>query len=114
MALWSLGTVPIIVSAEDHKPETRLSEHIVLDGTQSIIHRFGYGSGVLALTAYILGDDGQYTTLEGYYHNQTLVALTSDQGAQGNFRVWSLTRKRVLDTRRNKPVYQLSIELKKN
>ncbi len=112
MALWSLGNTPLIVSGEDLKPDTRLSEHIVLDGEESIIHRFGFGSGILSLTAWILGDNGEYQDLEDAYHEQTILALTSDQGSIGNFRIWSLQRKRVLDIKRSKPVYQLSIELK--
>lgn len=113
MALWSLGSTPLIVSELNKKPDARLSEHIVLDGTESIIHRFGYGSGVLSLTAWILGDSGQYATLESGYHSQAIMALTSDQGSIGTFRIWSLDCKRILDTSRTLPVYQVAIELKR-
>lgn len=112
MPLWALGDVPLIVSSEEVKPDTRLSEHIVLDGTQSIIHRFGYGNGVRSLTAWILGDTGQYETLQSYYHQQNIVTLSGDLGTIGSYRIWSLQRKRVLDVRRTDPVYQLTLELK--
>jgi hypothetical protein len=112
MALWKLGNTPLIVTSDDDKPDTRLSEHIVLDGTESIIHRFGYGSGLRTLTAYILGDNGEYETLVSGYHSQENLSLISDQGSEGDHIIWSVSRKRILDTKRTKPVYQVNLELK--
>jgi hypothetical protein len=112
--LWSLGGVDIIVSGDDDKPDTRLSEHVVLDGTESIIHRFGYGSGLRTLTTYILGDTGEYDTLVSGYHNQTPMILFSDQGTEAIYTIWSISRKRLLDTKRTNPSYQVNLELKWN
>jgi len=109
---WSLGGVKVAFSSDDEKPETRLSEHIVLDGTESIIHRFGYGSGLRTLTGHILGDNGEYATLVSGYHLQTQLSLVSDQGTEGNYTIWSISRKRVQDIKRVKPVYQVTVELK--
>jgi hypothetical protein len=111
--IWKLGTVSIIVSGEDDKPDTKLSEHVVLDGVESIIHNFGYGSGIRTLSAYILGNTGEYESLVNYYHTQDIIRLVTDQGNDIWCTIWSISRKRLLDTRRTLPSYQLSIELKK-
>ncbi len=109
---WSLGGVPIFVNSDSYKPDTRLSEHIVLDGVESIIHRFGYGNGVRQIAGHLLDNSDDFVTLESGYHNGTLMTLISDQGTEGTYRIWSLNRKRVQDIRRQKPVFFVEMELK--
>ena len=109
---WTIGGYRIIVSEDGGRPETRLSEHIVLDGTESIIHNFGYGSNVRTLTAYLLDNPDDYTNIENAQKNGTTMALVSDQGSEGNYKIWTVTRQRVQDIKRTKPVWKLALELK--
>ncbi len=112
--MWTLGGIRIIVQKDDEHPEVRLSEHVVLDGQESIIHNFGYGSDTRTLSAHLLasGTDYRYNTLKAAFQNGTTMALVSDMGAQGNYKIWNLTRTRIYDISRPWPVYQIGLELK--
>lgn len=109
---WSIGGVPLFVNADSYKPETRLSEHIILDGDESIIHRFGYGNGVRQITGHLLDNPDDFATLESGYHNGTTMTLVSDQGTEGDYIIWTLNRKRIKDIKRTKPVWFVELELK--
>ena len=103
----------IVVNSDTEKPETRLSEHICLDGTDSIIHNFGYGSGTRALSGIMLDNGNEFPILVLGYHLGTQYTLTSDQGSEGTYRIWSISKKRVQDIKRTTPVLQIDLELKK-
>jgi hypothetical protein len=104
--------IRFIVNSDSEKPETRLSEHIVLDGTESIIHNFGYGSGTRTLGGHLLDNGSEYPLLVSGYHAGTLYSLNSDQGVEGTYRIWSLSKKRIQDVKRSTPVLQIEMELK--
>ena len=114
--LWNLTTgstvIPYAVKEDSERPDTKLSEHIVLDGTESIIHNFGYGSGTRSLSGILLDNGSDYTVLVSGYHNGTVFTLNSDQGSEGTYVIWTINKKRLQDISRTTPVLQVDLELK--
>lgn len=108
---WSLASGVIIVSDDQSKPDSFLSEHKVLDATSTLLHYFGYGSNKRNLKAYLLNNPEHYNNLQTYYRTGMVATLTSDQGTEGNYYITQLNRTRVRDISRTKPVWLLSIEL---
>lgn len=108
---WTLAGKTIIVSDDGSKPESFISEHKVLDATNTILHYFGYGSNKRTLKAYLLNNPDDYSALQEYYRRGLSATLTSDQGTEGSYYITQLSRSRVRDIRRVKPVWLLSIEL---
>lgn len=110
--MWTLGGYRIIVNGDTRKPEPKISEHFVLDGTQSIFHYFGYGSPTRTLTGTMLDNPDDLSPLEALCNTATPSALISDQGAEGDYLIMSIVSQRVMDIKRTKPVWRFTIELK--
>lgn len=100
------------VRDDTERPDTKLSEHFVLDGTDSIIHNFGFGAGLRALSGVLLDNGNEYSLLVSGYHYGTIYTLYSDQGSEGDYRIWTLNKKRLQDLSRTTPVLQVDMELK--
>ncbi len=113
MSNWTLGGYRIIVNGDTQKPEPKVSEHFVLDGTQSVFHYFGYGSPSRTLTGHLLDNPDDLASLVDLCNNMTPAALVSDQGSEGNYLIISISSQRIQDIKRVKPVWRFTMELKK-
>lgn len=89
-SIWKLGTADIYVSEYGAEGDVKLSKHTVLDATgTSVLHYFGSGAEEVSLEALVF-TEATKTTLESYRDNGTSVALTSDLGAEGNYKISSM------------------------
>lgn len=104
--------IDLKVKEDSERPDTKLSEHVVLDGTGSIIHNFGYGAGVRSISAVMLDNGDEYPLLVSGYHNGITYQLVSDQGPEGYYNIWTINKKRLQDISRTTPVLQVDLELK--
>jgi len=111
--MWTLGGYRVIVNGDSGKPEPKISEHFVLDGTESVYHYFGYGSPTRTLTGHLLDNPDDLPSLVALCNTATPSALVSDQGAEGDYIITSIAHQRIVDIKRVKPVWRLTIELKK-
>lgn len=111
--MWTFGGYRIIVNGDSGKPEPKTSEHFVLDGTESVIHYFGYGSPTRTLTGHLLNNPDDLANLIALNNLATPSALVSDQGSEGNWILMTLQYQRVVDIKRQKPVWRFTMELKK-
>lgn len=112
--LWSFAGINIIVDGDNGKPQPKVSEHFVLDGTESVYHYFGYGSDVRTLTGHIMDNplSSALEDLKDYCKLQTAGALVSDQGSEGSWYIESMDYSRVRDTSRTTPVWKFTLNLK--
>jgi hypothetical protein len=113
--LWSFAGIDIIVDSDAGKPQVKMSEHFVLDGTESVFHYFGYGSDTRTIGGHIM-DNPSSSALEDladYCKLGTAGALVSDQGSEGNWFIESFEYSRVRDISRTKPVWKFTMNLKK-
>ena len=113
MTLWTLGGYNFVVNGDGGKPEPKVSEHFVLDGTESVYHYFGYGSPSRTLTGHLLNNPDDKGNFDGLCEGAIPAALVSDQGSEGDYIVMGITWQRVPDIKRTKPVWRFTMELKK-
>lgn len=110
MSHW-LGGKRIIVTSDSAKPEVRQSEHIVLDGDNSIYHHFGYGGDKRTIKAYLL-DNWQDLPVIRHYHRVGSSIYFSDAWGKNNlYKIWEMSWDTIFDTSRNHPVYLLTMTL---
>jgi len=110
--LWSFSGVDIIIDGDAGKPQVKMSEHFILDGTESIFHYFGYGSDTRTLTGHILDTPTNLDLLKGYCRTGASGVLISDQGVEGNYFIESIEYNRVRDISRTTPVWKFTMNLK--
>jgi hypothetical protein len=111
---WTLGGVTINVDRDSQTVESNYAIQDVLDATASITSWFGSPSDKRTLDFTLsLSDSGAtgLTTLKAAAKADANVALTSDQGAEGNYRILRLTPERVQATNKALPVYKCSVDL---
>jgi hypothetical protein len=110
--MWTLGGYRIIVNGDSGKPEPKVSEHFVLDGTESVFHYFGYGSPSRTLTGHLLDNPDDLDDLVTLCNTATPSTLVTDQGSEGDWIIMSIQYQRIVDIKRQKPVWRLTLELK--
>jgi hypothetical protein len=111
--MWTFAGYRIIVDGDQGRPDPHIGIHDVLDGTESVIHYFGFGSPTRTLSAWLLDNPNDIEDLEDYCEFATPGELVSDQGSEGNWIITSISKQRIRDIKRVKPVWKLTIELKR-
>lgn len=108
---WDIDGRKFIVSTDSSEPNANLSQHDVIDSTVTVVHDYGYSSNKRKLQGWFLDNPADYLHLQTSYRTALSVTLTSDQGVEGTYRIMSLKRVRVLDTKRTEPVWRVDVEL---
>jgi|WetSurMetagenome_2_1015567.scaffolds.fasta_scaffold01074_4 hypothetical protein len=112
-SIWKIGGYDIIVNGDGGKPDPKISEHYILDGHESVLHYFGYGSPSRTLTGHLLDTSDDKPDIDALCETATPSTLTSDQGSEGTWVIMSIQWQRVPDIKRTKPVWRFTMELKK-
>jgi len=94
-SIWKLGTVDIYVSGDSSEGDVKLAKHTVLDATgTSVYHYFGSGAEERSLQATIFTETNK-DALIALRDAGTTVALTSDQGSEGNYKIQGISFRRM-------------------
>jgi len=113
---WTLGGVTI------HPPDGGFEDDIeglyarqhVLDATSDTVSFYGGGNAMNPMT-FALDEDANggtgLSTLKTATINGTSVALVSDQGAEGNFKIVSLNARRRMANNKTLPFYDCTAML---
>jgi hypothetical protein len=107
---WTLGSVVIHPGDKQYRRNKTANYAMqdVLDATAEVVSFYGAKSRRSTLNFILFEAENSSTglnTLEGYVGTDADVALASDQGAEGNFRILTLDASRVMDTSRSTPVW---------
>ncbi len=92
-------------------PKVRLGELNILDSTQTVIHKIGVGSYTRTLQ-FVVFDAYKVWLLDNAL--LTTVPLISDQGAEGNVEIKSISADRIQALNYAGPVSRITVELVKN
>lgn len=116
---WSLDSVIIRPGdgGDEHVVEASYAIQSVLDATTNTISWYGAGSDVRNLKFVLFENDNGGTglaALKTKVRTNADVALTSDQGAEGNFRMRNIKAVRIQDHANTLPVYRCTSDLIKS
>lgn len=100
MSNWKIGGIRIIVTDDSSKPEVKMSEHIILDGQESILHYFGYGSDKRTLKAWLLDNPEYLPVIRNWYRNGSGIILSDPFGNSGAYKINELSFNKVQDIKR--------------
>lgn len=108
---WSLAGIYLAVTKDSlDYHEHRYVKHAVLDTLYTDLQWFGSGEIMRDVRGVLLTNE--HDTLVGYigsgYH-----AFVSDQGAEGNYFLASMSATRLTATNYDTPVYRVTVKLKK-
>ncbi len=108
---WTLGAVTIHPGDKAYRRSKTANIAIqdVLDATAEVVSFYGAKSRRTTLSFVVFGSENSgvgVDTLEGYVETDADVALTSDQGAAGNYRILQLDSTRVIDTSRTTETWE--------
>jgi len=113
---WTLSTKTIHPDSEQytHMVESYYAVQEVLDATENTISFYGASSDRRMLSFILDENENSNTGLSGLktaVRTDANVALVSDQGAEGNYRILSLRASRVQALNKVSPVYTVECEL---
>lgn len=113
---WSLAGITISPpgGGDQQSVQSRYAVQEVLDATSDTLNYFGAGSDRRRLRFFLdedLNSNGGLTALKAAVRANSNAALVSDQGAQGNYRILSLSFTRLQDHSRTYPAYNCEAEL---
>lgn len=108
---WTLGGVTIHPGDKAYRRNRTASIAVqdVLDSTTEVLSFYGGKNRRVTLSFVVFGSENSgvgVDTLEGLVVTDADVALVSDQGAIGNYRILSLDSSRVMDTSRATETYE--------
>lgn len=88
-SIWSLGGVDIYVSDYSSEGDVKISEHVVLDAeSSSVYHYFGSAAEKVSIQGHVFTETDR-NSLESKRDGGDTVALVSDQGSEGNYKILS-------------------------
>jgi len=108
---WTLGGVTIHPGDKAYRRNrtANIAQQDVLDNTTEVLSYYGGKSRRVTLNFVVFGSENSgvgVDTLETAVVTDADVALVSDQGAIGNYRILSLDSTRILDTSRSTESYE--------
>jgi len=106
---WTLGGTAIAVDRDSRKREAKFSKIEILDATETVLHTSGKRSEERIISGLVQGSD--IDTLMGYL--DTIKALVSSEGSQGNYYIKDVKRDRVQDISTTDEVCRLTFDLVK-
>lgn len=113
---WSLGSV-IVHPGDSGDQFTKIANYAIqqpLDSTAETITFWSASSQRRRLQFVMFENENSNTgrdTLEGYVATDANVALTTDEGAEGNFRILSLSGSRRQDLNHTQPTWIITAEM---
>lgn len=88
-SIWRIGGVDIYVTDHQIKGDVKLAKLTPLDSVaSSTLHYFGSGAEEVSLKGWLFSE-ANLTSVESFRNNGTTVALVSDQGSEGNYKIES-------------------------
>ena len=108
----SFGGIGIYVNGDNGRPQPKISEHFVLDGTESVFHYFGHGSDGRTLSCTIMDNPTALENLKTMCKTLASGLLVSDQGNEGAWILESIEYTRIVDISRTTPVWKATLNLK--
>lgn len=109
---WSLGGVTIHTDEDDAGDEPIYGEIQVLEATDTTLHYAGTKSEGRTLRFHV-ETAARLATLKAAAKADANVALVSDLGAQGNYRIRKLTHRRLHAVNQANPWWRCTAELTK-
>jgi hypothetical protein len=113
---WTIGGVTARVYDDSPTRTALYAKHNVLDATKTTLSYYGAQSIERSLSFWLLPEDGATgkDTLDTAAITNADVALVSDSGSEGNWRIMSFKPKRVMDVSRSGAVWNCTIDLIKS
>ncbi len=111
---WSIDAIVIRPSEDNRVVTSNYSVQKILDASEEYISYYGANSQRRTLNFAMFENENGGTglsDLEIKVKANANIALTSDQGAEGNFRILSLASARIQDHANTLPVYRCTAEL---
>ena len=108
--MWQLAGVTIYVDEDDGTEEPIYGEIQVLEATETTLHRAGAKSESRSLRFHV-ETENNLNTLKGKATADENVALISDLGAQGDYRIRKLTYRRIHAVNQPNPWWRCTAEL---
>ena len=113
---WSLAGITISPpgGGDEQSVQARYAVQEVLDATADTLNYYGAGSDRRRLHFFldedVNGNSGM-STLKAAVRANSNAALVSDQGSEGNYRIQSVSFRRLQDHSRTNPAYDCTAEL---
>lgn len=97
---WKLGGLKIIVTSDTAKDDVKQSEHVILDGNESVLHYFGYGSDKRTIKAWLLDNPDDIVQIRKWHRVGSSVFLTDYKNVDNPYRIMELSWEKVNDISR--------------
>ena len=86
-SIWKIGSVDVYVIDRENAPEPKIAEIVPLDADDSShLHYFGSAATKITVRGKVFSETNR-AALETYAKDFTTVALTTDSGGAGNFKI---------------------------
>lgn len=93
-SIWKIGTVDIYVDAHTIEKDVKIAKLTPLDSVgTSTLHFFGSGAEEISVGGKVFSETN-VAAIETYANAGTTVALTSEQGNEGNYKIQSFSAKK--------------------